>query len=155
MAAQLQPNFHQLSQHLAGACEQIQRIPNMPAVVGLDALIANLREQHDQALAQQAQQHAATLDQQAQQHAATLAQHAQQHQQLIDRLDALQEGCVLCIASCIASRSLVIFFVQPRAAANATAKCHCISGRTYSISTQRCRRWPVPENKAGPTKAHW
>jgi len=121
MAAQLQPNFHQLSQHLASVSEQIGRIPNMPAVVGLEALIVNLGEQHDQALAQQAQQHAAALAQQAQQHAAALAQdaaalaqqaqqhaaalaqqaqqhaaalaqHAQHHQQLIDRLDALQEG---------------------------------------------------------------
>lgn len=94
-----QPDFHRLGQHLTAISEQIARIPNMPAVAGMEALVANLRDQQDQVLAQQAEQHAAALAQQAQQHAAALAQNAQQHQQLIDRLDALQEGCVSCIAS--------------------------------------------------------
>ncbi|KAF8625731.1 hypothetical protein AX15_005214 [Amanita polypyramis BW_CC] len=105
MAAPLlpQPDFHQLNQNLAGVFEQIGRIQNMPSVVGVEALVVNMREQHDQALAQQAQQHAATLAQQAQQHAAALAQQAQQqavvlaqqaqqHQEVIERLDSLQEG---------------------------------------------------------------
>ena len=46
----------------------------MPAVVGVEAIIVNLREQH----------------------AAALAQQAQRHQQLIERLDALREGWVSC-----------------------------------------------------------
>jgi len=74
-----QPDFHQLSQHLAGASEQINLIPNM--VMGLEVLIDNLQEHHAAALAQQAQHHAAAL-----------AQQAQQGQQIVNRLDALQEG---------------------------------------------------------------
>ena len=103
---QPQPNLHQLSQHLAGVSEQIALIPNMPAIVGLDALIVNLQAQHEATLAQQAQQHAAALAQQAQLHAAhaiAIGQLANQHGEIIRRLDTLQEGCVLCIVI-IASR---------------------------------------------------
>ncbi|KAF8331537.1 hypothetical protein F5887DRAFT_1286899 [Amanita rubescens] len=101
-----QPDFHRLQQYIAGVVEQIGLLPNMPAVVGFNAIIVNLREQHDQALAQRAQQHAAALAQQAEHHTAALAQAAQQaqhheaalaqqaerHQELIERLDALRDG---------------------------------------------------------------
>ncbi|KAF8343694.1 hypothetical protein F5887DRAFT_971704 [Amanita rubescens] len=94
-----QPDFHQMQQHLAGVVEQIGLLPNMPAVVGFNAIIVNLREQHDQALAQRAQEHAAALAQQAEHHAAALAQQeaalaqqAARHQELIERLDALRDG---------------------------------------------------------------
>ncbi|KAF8329604.1 hypothetical protein F5887DRAFT_115914 [Amanita rubescens] len=83
-----QPDFHQMQQHLAGVVEQIGLLPNMPAVVGFNAIIVNLREQHDQALAQRAQEHAAALAQQE----AALAQQAARHQELIERLDALRDG---------------------------------------------------------------
>ena len=75
MAATLQqPDFHQLDQHLANVVEQIRLLLNMSAMVGVEAIILNLQEQHDQALTQQ----------------------AEQHQQLIKHLDALWERWVLC-----------------------------------------------------------
>ena len=57
--------FHQLNILLAGVVEQIALIPNMPAVVGIEALINNLQEQQ-----------------------------AERHQEIIQRLDALQAGWV-------------------------------------------------------------
>ena len=60
-----QPDFHQLNILLAGVVEQIALIPNMPAVVGIEALINNLQEQQ-----------------------------AERHQEIIQRLDALQAGWV-------------------------------------------------------------
>jgi len=107
-----QPDPHLLSQQLAGISEQVKLLPNMPAIPGFEAVLANMTQQHNAALAQlaqladqqaeqhaaalaqQAEQHDAALAQQAKQHAATLAQQAQQqaaqHQQIMDLLNALQ-----------------------------------------------------------------
>lgn len=61
MAQPAQPNFTILCQRLIGISEQINLLPNMPAIVGLDAIVAKL-----DMLALQAQQHQAALAQQAQ-----------------------------------------------------------------------------------------
>ena len=77
-----QPDLHLLGQQLAGISEQVKLLPNMPAVAGFEAVLANMTQQHDAVLAQlaqQAQQQTAALAQQAQQHAAALAQQAEQH----------------------------------------------------------------------------
>ena len=88
-----QPDLHLLGQQLAGISEQVKLLPNMPAVAGFEAVLANMTQQHDAvlaqlaqlaqqqtaALAQQAQQHAAALAQQAEQHTAALTQQAEQH----------------------------------------------------------------------------
>lgn len=74
-----QPDLHLLGQQLAGISEQVKLLPNMPAVAGFEAVLANMTQQHDAVLAQLAQQQTAALAQQAQQHAAALAQQAEQH----------------------------------------------------------------------------
>lgn len=85
MAQPAQPNFTILCQRLIGISEQINLLPNMPAIVGLDAIVAKL-----DMLALQAQQHQAALAQQAQQHQTALAQQVELHRQLKQRLDAME-----------------------------------------------------------------
>jgi hypothetical protein len=77
-----QPDLHLLGQQLAGISEQVKLLPNIPAIAGFEAVLANMsmiQRQHNEVLAQQAQQHAAALAQQADLHAAAQAQQAQQH----------------------------------------------------------------------------
>lgn len=101
-----QPNFPLLTQHLIAITHQINLIPNMPAILGFDAVLARLdailalqAQQHDAILAQQQRQHEASLAQQQQQHQAALAQQEQQHnqqvalyQQLIQRMDTMEQS---------------------------------------------------------------
>jgi DNA repair exonuclease SbcCD ATPase subunit len=130
MAAPPPPNHPHLAQLLVDVAGQLELIAHMPQapVVGIDALIANLTQHHNEALEQRAQHHTAALaqrqqqhlaalaqrrqqhlaaltrrrqqhlvalTQRRQQHLATLAQHEEQHQELIERLDTLQERYVL------------------------------------------------------------
>ena len=90
-----QPNFPLLTQHLIAITHQINLIPNMPAILGFDAVLARL----DAILALQAQQHDAILTQQQRQHQAALARQEQQHnqqvalyQQLIQRMDTMEQS---------------------------------------------------------------
>jgi hypothetical protein len=76
-----QPNFPQLTHHLTGVVEQIGLVPNMPALVNNQELIANLQQQHNETLAQRDQHHAAII-----------AQRELQHGAIIARLDAIQAG---------------------------------------------------------------
>jgi hypothetical protein len=56
MVAAAQPDFGTLGNHLTGVAQEIGRIPNMPALIGLGELMAQLAAQHREDLAAREEQ---------------------------------------------------------------------------------------------------